>query len=273
MCTRSLVCVTILAVSGSPQKQLSLQKALHTRWEELVRERGVLGAGGTLFRELWSFLRESTPEQRRRRYGDVEYDWDHGVNTTSATVSWRDRLLGVLHSAYQPTDPALFHEMLAALGMDFNEFTFIDLGSGKGRTLMMASEYPFRRILGVELLPELNRAAVENLRSYTSPTQKCSALESICADARSFEFPPEPTVLYLFNPLPEPGLVEVLRNLEKSLRTYPRPIFVLYHNPLLEHVVLRSAELRKVGGTHQYSVFSAYGVARQFFQAQAPPSL
>ena len=104
--------------------------------------------------ELWGFLRDSTPEQRRRRYGDVEYDWDHRVDTTSATVGWRDRLLGVFHSAYQPTEPALFHEMLAALNITFEDFTFIDLGSGKGRALLMASDYPFLRIVGVELLPE-----------------------------------------------------------------------------------------------------------------------
>src|SRR5262249_27336931 len=70
---------------------------------------------GLLLSELWEFVRDSTPEQRRRRYGDVEYDWDHRVDTTSATVGWHDRLLGIFHSPYQPTEPALFHEMLAAI--------------------------------------------------------------------------------------------------------------------------------------------------------------
>jgi len=244
-------------MDGEKNQTVSVLTSLHDWWKNERDQSGLAAAFIHLLREAWCFLRESTPEQRRRRYGDVEYDWDHGVNTTSATVSWRDRLLGVFHSPYQPTEPALFREMLDALAMDFTQFTFIDLGSGKGRTLMMASDYPFRRILGVELLPELNRAACENLSSYTSPTQKCIVLESICADAREFEFPLEPAVLYLFNPLPEAGFVDVIRNLENSLRTHPRPFLVLYHNPLLEHVLLRSTLLRKVGGTHQYSVFSA----------------
>jgi len=47
---------------------------------------------------LWEFVRDSTPERRRRRYGDVQYDWDNRVNTTSANVDWRNRLLGVFHS-------------------------------------------------------------------------------------------------------------------------------------------------------------------------------
>ena len=209
----------------------------------------------TLAKEVWDFVRESTPEQKRRRYGDVEYDWDHSVNTTSATVSWRDRLLGVFHSGYQPTDPAGFHEMIAAIPVDISGFTFIDLGSGKGRTLMMASEYPFGRILGVELLPELNRVAGENLRVYKNEKQRCFAIESIRGDARVFEFPREPTVLYLFNPLPESGLSTVIRNLEASARNAPRPIILLYYNPVHEHILSGSAMLRKVGGSHQFSVF------------------
>ena len=206
---------------------------------------------------LWQFVRESTPAQRRQRYDDVDYDWDFRVDTTGATVGWRERLLGLFHSPYQPTDPALFHQMLAELKIDFREFTFIDIGSGKGRVLLMAADYPFRRILGVELFAALHRVAEENIRNYKSDSQRGRTIESLCADAREFEFPPEPTVLYLFNPLPEPGLIEMLGNLETSLRDHPRRVYVLYHNPLLEHVVARSRVFKKSAGTHQYSVFAS----------------
>jgi len=175
----------------------------------------------------------------------------------SATVHWRDRLLGVFHSAYQPTEPALFHEMLPTLAIDFTGFVFVDLGSGKGRTLLMAAEYPFRRIVGVELLPALHRVAQENLRKYTSATQKCFVLEAVCGDACEFEFPAEPTVLYLFNPLPEAGLAAVIENLERSLDAHPRKVFVLYHNPLLERVLARCGWLQKTQGTHQYAVYES----------------
>ncbi len=120
-----------------------------------------LAATRQLLAALWEFVRDSTPERLRQRYGDADYDWEHRVNTTSAAVGWRDRLLGVFHSPYQPTESALFHEMLDALSQqshsDFHDFVFIDLGSGKGRTLLMASDYPFRRIVGVELLPRCIR--------------------------------------------------------------------------------------------------------------------
>ena len=175
-------------------------KFLRTWWRDQIQERGIVSATALLFRNLWSFLRDSTPERRRQRYGDMEYDWEHRVNTTSGTLGWRERLLGTFHSPYQPTDPALFREMMSALPIQFDKFTFIDIGSGKGRTLLMASEYPFQKIIGVELLPELHQVAQENLRLYQSESQKCFALESVCGNATTFPFPAEPLVLYLFNP-------------------------------------------------------------------------
>src|SRR5580693_6712239 len=177
-----------------------------------------------LLRNLWNFLRDSTPSRRRQRYGDMEYDWEHRVNTTSGTVGWRARLLGAFHSPYQPTEPALFREMMASLPIAFEEFTFVDVGSGKGRTLLMASEYPFRKIMGVELIAELHRVAEENIRAYKSATQRCSQIEAVCADAREFSFPGGPLVLYLFNPLPKQALSEVLGRLQTSWAQARRPV-------------------------------------------------
>ena len=134
-----------------------LLRAARQWWSDLALREGRMAASSRLLAEVWEFLRDSTPARRRQRYGDADYDWDHHVNTTSAAVSWRDRLLGVFHSPYQPTEPALFHEMLEALRqqvhLDFRDFTFIDLGSGKGRTLLLASDYPFRRIAAWSCCP------------------------------------------------------------------------------------------------------------------------
>ena len=237
--------------------QLTLLGSLRGWWKQNAARHGAGAALRNFCGELWGYLRESTPEQRRRRYGDIEYDWEHRVDTTSATLDWRARLLGVFHSPYQATEPALFQEMMAALRVDFAEFLFIDLGSGKGRTLLMASEYPFRKILGVELLPELNQIAQENLRKFSSSDQKCQALESICGDAAEFQFPAEPIVLYLFNPVSESGLGRVIGNLERSLIENPRRVLVLYHNPEHEEMLTRSAALRRTGGTHQYAIYEA----------------
>src|SRR5581483_8507131 len=66
--------------------------------------------------EAWYFLRDSTPSRRRQRYGDIQFDFDHNVNTTAAALAWRTRLRGLLGgSLYQPTEESLFREMMAAL--------------------------------------------------------------------------------------------------------------------------------------------------------------
>jgi SAM-dependent methyltransferase len=242
---------------SSPAPGPTILSTVRDWWTQGIARDGFGRTLRTFLAEVWGFLRDSTPEQRRRRYGDIEYDWEHRVDTTSATVTWRDRLLGVFHSPYQPTEPALFHEMMAALNIAFEAFTFIDLGSGKGRTLLMASEYPFHRIVGVELLPELHRVASNNLENYRSELQKCKQLEARCENAVQFCFPAEPTVLYLFNPLSPTNLAQVVRNMERSLEENPRPLFVIYHNPLLEEVLAQSTHFRKNGGTQQYSIHQA----------------
>jgi predicted RNA methylase len=206
---------------------------------------------------LWDFLVDSLPSKKRQRYGDVEYDWEHRVDTTSATVAWRTRLLGHLNSPYQATDAALFHEMLRALPIDFSRFAFIDIGSGKGRTLMMASDYPFRQIIGVELLAELHNVAVENIRRYKSASQRCFSLHAIHGDAAEYDFPAGPLVIYLFNPLPEGGLVRMLNNLVELVRKAPRPIWVVYHNPLLRRVLEARPEFQKSLETESYAIYSA----------------
>lgn len=251
----------MLAVSQSPQKPPSILVAAHTCWKERRLQRGFLRGTGDLLASVWEFARDSTPSRLRSRFGDADYDWDYRVNTTSGAVGWRDRLLGTFYSLYQPTEPSAFKEMIETLqekrNLNLDEFAFIDLGSGKGRTLLMASDYPFRRIVGVELLPSLHKIAQENVSRYKSESQRCFALESFCADATSFPLPEEPLLLYLFNPFPESGVRRTVENLKNGLQLHPRPAYVLYHNPQIERVLAEQSFLRKIAGTRQYSIFAA----------------
>jgi len=228
-------------------------------WKRECAHKGFLATAAAFGRILWEFAVECLPEQRKQRYGDAEYDWDFRVNTTGGSVRRHDRFLGLLHSTYMPTEPALFHEifdtLLSAAKIDLREFVFVDLGSGKGRTLLMASDYPFHKIIGVELLPSLHQSAQENIAAYKSENQKCFAMKSFCGDACEFAFPGKPLVLYLFNPLPEDELVRVLKNLQTSLEKNLRDAFVLYHNPLLEKHLSDRPWLEKLAGTQQFAIY------------------
>lgn len=233
--------------------QPSLWSVFRKRWHDTRARKSRLQTIKEVSADVWEFVLESTPQRRRARYGDVEFDWDHpGANTTSATVTARTRLLAAISGApYQPSEPALFAEMLRALDTNFSQFTFIDIGSGKGRTLLMAAEFGFRRVVGVELLPELHQVAVINIAA-----SGCSNIESVCTDGRDYQFPPEPLVIYLFNPLPAAALAQAIENLRRSLNQHPRPVKIIYHNPISEDVLAGASFLKKIYATYQYAIYS-----------------
>ena len=234
------------------------QEGAFTWLRDSLQHRGLAGSLRYYGRELLDMLRDLTPERRKSRYGDIDFDVDHGVDTTWATVTLRTRVREWLSGGqYQPSEPLLFREIIEALPVSVDGYTFIDLGSGKGRTLLMASSFPFHRIIGVELLEELNAVAVENIARYHSDEQRCFALESHAGDARYFDFPPEPTVLYLFNPFPRHIWREVLANLHASVRSALRPVYVIYHNPVHEDLLNAQAFLHELSRTHQYVIYRA----------------
>ncbi len=228
------------------------------KWlRDSFRHRGTLGTLRFYGREFLDLLRDLTPSRRKSRYGDIDYDFEHGVDTTWATVSPRTRIREWLSGGqYQPSEPALFRQMIDSLPVAVDGFTFIDLGSGKGRTLLLASDYPFRRIIGMELLEELNAITLQNIARYRSEEQKCFDIAAQAGDARWFQFPPEPTVLYLFNPFPRHIWREVLANLHRSLLVAPRPVYLIYHNPVHEDILSEQSWLREALRTHQFIIYA-----------------
>ena len=241
-------------------------RSLARFWREGRRH---YGTWRTLRELVSSFSRamiELTPSYRRARYGDLDYDLEQSVNTTRANVSFRTQWMAtVAGSPYYASDPWLFAEIMQALGtppirIRFEGFTFIDLGSGKGRALLMAAEHPFPRIIGVELIPELHQASLENIRAFIQSNRlsgrlKAPCIETLCMDARDFQFPPEPLVVYLFNPFPEPVFAAVLSHLRQSVLESPRPVYVAYRYIEHEQLFAESDWLTKVAGTEQWAIY------------------
>jgi SAM-dependent methyltransferase len=239
------------------ERKLTLVSAFAAWWRAQREHKSLATTALLAIATSWEFLRESLPDRRRQRYGDVEYDWEHRVDTTSARLSWRLRLLGLLNSPYQPIPADEFREIMSALAIDLSQFTFIDVGSGKGRALLLAAEYPLRRIIGVELIPELDAIARANVQKLNAKGAKVQ-IELVCGDATKFSFPTEPTIVFLFNPLPEGSLRGLMKNLEESIRRNPRAVYVAYANPVFEQTVARCPLLTRIGGTPQYTLFRSH---------------
>lgn len=147
---------------------------------------------------------------------------------------------------YAPVLRINFDKVMRALGLRYQDFAFVDLGSGKGRAVLLASDWPFRRVIGVELAPTLHAVAENNLRVYRSPTQRCAKVELVCSDAAEWAPPDDNLLVYLFQPFPEDVFARVMANLEASLERKPRPLVVTYLNPVFEEAVLRPGWLRTV---------------------------
>lgn len=231
--------------------------ALAIGWaRDSMRSRGLRKSLIHLCKEAWYLLRDSTPERRRSRFGDIDYDCDYGMDTTWARLSWRVRLREVFtERLYQPTVPEEFAEIMQHLArVDFTKYTFIDLGSGKGRALLLAAEYPFRSIIGVEVQPELHAIAEENIRRLHE-TKPGVDIHSLCLDGRLYKFPPDPLVIYMFNPFPDYVLSTVVQNLRQSLAAQPRPVYVVYNAPFEQHIVDAAEFLHRRAQTSQYAIY------------------
>lgn len=127
---------------------------------------------------------------------------------------------------YEATPTALFIRLIRSLNLDYSKFALIDLGSGKGRILLRSAEMPFSRIEGVELSEALYRDSIETI--IAAGIQERVTVRNV--DAVSYDFPPVPFVLFMFNPFGERVMRQVVANLVRSLEITPRDIFVIYLN-------------------------------------------
>src|SRR5262249_15070439 len=119
---------------------------------------------------------------------------------------------------YVATTASVIYEILTSLALPPDTFAFVDMGSGKGRALLVASEFAFAKIVGIELTPQLHRIAQENVRRYSPSSQQCKAFELQCMDVVDYKYGNEPLVLFLFDPFGRETLQRVVTNLEASLK-------------------------------------------------------
>lgn len=199
---------------------------------------------------LWS-----TPGYRQVRMFPVRvrgrrFDAANGVRT-AGVVDFADLdMTGVdiEHSNdYEGIDPKLFRKVIHSLDIRYEDFAFVDFGSGMGRAVLLASEFPFREVVGVEFSPELHAVAEENIRRYKRRARGCGEVKSVCADALEYAIPEGPAVLFFYNPFKEKLLASVLDNLSRSLEREPREVRVIYVHPKLAHLMDEHEMLTKVG--------------------------
>jgi SAM-dependent methyltransferase len=217
-----------------------------TRLRGIYARHGMWGALGLIPHNARMALRSWSPKRRRARREELAFDRRHGIDTaTPAALS----TLGVSGTSlrhaveYKPSGIAFVRAVLDDLAIAYQDYDFIDLGSGKGRALLLASHLPFRRISGVEFSAKLTAIARANIAAYRPPDQRCRRIKAIRGDAGDVALPDRPLVIYLYNPFDDVILGRVAANLAASLARRPRDLLVIYVNPVHRGVLDRLSSL------------------------------
>jgi hypothetical protein len=167
--------------------------------------------------------------------------WDvwHGVETRKEVAL---RHLGIEGACYGDEPEAYMYsgwngdyscaspklpERIKRLNLDWNSFAYLDLGSGKGKSLLMAAQIPFAKVIGIEISPKLVTVAQKNLARHRNFDLKCKDIELVLQDATTYDFPRYPLVMYSLNTFPPAVMRVVLANLGRSLEQHPREAYLI----------------------------------------------
>jgi SAM-dependent methyltransferase len=178
------------------------------------------------------------------------FDLEFGVRTSGLVAG---RYLKSGHradrhnTAYFGVAPSVFREMIVRWrrlkpAAPIDEFTFVDLGAGMGRALLMAAEFPFRAAVGVELNPTLARIGRKNMAVWRKLGRAHAPMRMVCCDAAEFKLPAGPCVVFLFNPFGAPVMKRLLANWSRSFGQREGQLDILYVNNEQEQIIRRQPE-------------------------------
>ena len=141
---------------------------------------------------------------------------------------------------YDALDYPLLWSYLRQLNLK-PEDVAIEIGCGLGRALCALARWPVKKCIGIELSEELAEGArrnIEMMRGRRAP------VEVIAGDAAFVDYS-QGTAFYLFNPFGPTTMRIVLDRIRQSMLANPRPIRILYVNPVCEEVFKATPWLRQ----------------------------
>ncbi len=200
-------------------------------WSKLRWSLAHRGVRGSLRAAASSLLRGSARSEPHA------FDREHGTDT-SGVITGGHLAVGHPHdvhiTAYAGIPPSKFHETIRHWVQTppveaAEAYSFVDLGCGKGRALMLASALHFREVVGVELNPTLAGIAEANLARWSAGGKARRTVRIVCADATEFAFPPGPCLLYLANPFGATVMRRLLERIEAA--ETGDTVEVLYQTP------------------------------------------
>ena len=165
----------------------------------------------------------------------LRFDTKYGTET-AGYIGWEDlRKIEIVNQdkghGYQGASKGALERSLKSLAINYEEYVFLDFGSGKGWGLLLASHFPFKKIIGIELFEMLHRVAEKNVTGYKGSKRKCYNIDCFCMNVLEFELPKYPLVCFLFNPFQKDMIRQLLEKISTSVLESPRPVMIIYQNP------------------------------------------
>ncbi len=163
---------------------------------------------------------------------DSRFDRSHGTDTSGVVplnaldIKSKNIEEGIW---YEPMSVKVFRQLMKALARDPQRYDFVDFGSGKGRVLLLASDYGFRRITGVEFAPELHEIAMRNVAVLERNAGGPGNVEALCMDATEYAIPNVPVVLFFYSPFTGSVMEQVIGNVLTSFAMQPREMVLLFY--------------------------------------------
>lgn len=173
---------------------------------------------------------------RRKTAQHDDFDRTYGTDTAESLTPAEAAITGAAaqHAwTYTPIESTDFHRMIADLGLApeaLAAYIFIDIGSGKGRAVLLAATYPFQRVVGVEMSALLHQAAMQNAARFQAHKPGAPPIDLYCQDATTFPVPDAPLVLYFFHPFDETIMARVTEQIRQAVLRVPRPVLLLYNH-------------------------------------------
>ena len=158
---------------------------------------------------------------------------DRGLGIDTGGFLARDRLCvdseARSHASdFAPSAPSLVRQALAMLPEPWR-LNFVDLGCGKGRACAVATEFPFRAVIGIELSPPLAAIARRNAKRIAARHKDRPEMRVIEGDALTAPLPDGDFAYYLYHPFDLTMVSELARRIEA--RPDGRD-YLIYCNPV-----------------------------------------
>jgi SAM-dependent methyltransferase len=210
----------------------------------------IRGTRGTIV----SLVRRATGKRVIEPHFIHPFDQEFGVDT-SGRISGADLGVGHEHdlynNAYLGVPPSRFRAAIArwkaeAKIASLEQHVMLDIGCGKGRALLLASEMGFRQVVGVELNGDLARVARANIALWNAAGRTRCTIEVIEGDAVEVLIPEGRLLIYLFNSFREPVLRRLLQRIEQMAENRRNDIDLIYLVPEHEEVVEEESRFRRI---------------------------